>query len=349
MAVSALMAVINIFRKLLSFKLDVLRLSKKEHSSFLSKKNIISITVNTLLLLCCPIPFLNGMKNCGVNSVTGKTLCYEYNDYLHILQFYKLYYIVKAFSANTEFASSSSHRACQIYGFKNHNTFVIKCMMREIPIKFILFMFVFGTVFFGYAFRITESPLMALDKSIDLSSYFDCCWLSVLIMTTVGYGDVYPRTAMGRLITFVAAVYGSATVSLMVSFVTQELHLSLGELKAYAVINRLELRKELKDKSAAIINKFGKYLVLSLRKDKSEVSKKQKDRILKEITHKNKDIKNINNEYKAVSDYTPDEDLERNFIVIMNEMRVINNYLGFLNDELDAYNSQHLTEQYKSN
>lgn len=349
MVVSVLMAVINIFRKLLSFRLDVLRLSKKEHSSFLSKKNIISIVANTCLLLICPIPFLNRMKNCSVNTATGKTICYEYNDYMHILQFYKLYFIVKAFSANTEFASSSSHRACQIYGFKNSNTFVIKCMMRQIPIKFILFMFFFGTVFFGYAFRITESPLLVQDKSVDLTSYFDCCWLSVLIMTTVGYGDVYPRTVMGRIITFIVAVYGSAVVSLMVSFVTQELQLSLGELKAYAVINRLELKQQLKQKSAEIINKFGKFLSLSLRKEKTPKLKHEKDMILKEITNRNKDIKNMNNEYKAVSDYTPDEDLERNFIVITNEMRVINNYMSVLTEELDDYNSRHTVDQYRSN
>lgn len=332
------MAVINIFRKLLTFKLEVLRLNRKEHNSFFTLKNMISLSISTILILICPMPFLNDKLHSSVNSATGKTIDYQYNDYLHILQFYKLYFIIKAFSANTRFASSSSHRACQVYGFKNTNTFVIKCMMSKQPIKFILFMFIFGMVFFGYAYRITEAPLLVKDSSVDLSSYFDCCWLAVLVMTTVGYGDVYPRTTLGRLITFILTVYGAVVVSLMVSFVTQELQLSLGELKAYAVINRLDLKRQLKEKSAEILNKFGKYMVLSLRKEKTPTMPSQKARIIKEITHKNKDIKNLTNQYKSVSDYTPDEDLERNFIVIMNEMREINTYLSFFSHELDKYN-----------
>lgn len=292
--VSVLMAVINIFRKLLSFKLEILRLQRKENSSFLTRANILRLVATTLMLLACPYPFLNGAQHCYVNTATDKQLCYQVNDYLHIAQFYKLYFFTKAFTANTIFASSSSHRICAVYGVKCSNTYVIKCMMREMPIRFILTMFFFGTIFFGYAYRIVEAPLLAVDRSIDLSSYFDCCWLVMLVMTTVGYGDVYPRTLLGRLITFLVVVYGAVVVSLMVNFVTQELQLSLGELKAYAVINRLELKNELREKSAQIINKFGQYLLLSLR-NKGGDNTEKKGKILKEITDQNKDIKNLKN------------------------------------------------------
>lgn len=230
---------------------------------------MLRLLATTVLLLACPYPFLNEKEHCYTNSATGKILCYQINDYLHIMQFYKLYFFTKAFTANTIFASSSSHRICSIYGVKCSNTYIIKCMMREMPIRFILTMFFFATIFFGYAYRIVEAPLIPVDNSVDLSSYFDCCWLVMLVMTTVGYGDVYPRTLPGRLITFLVVVYGAVVVSLMVNFVNQELQLSLGELKAYAVINRLELKKELRDKSAQIINKFGQYLLISLRKERN--------------------------------------------------------------------------------
>lgn len=337
--VSALMGVINIFRKMLSFKLEILRLHRKENSSFLTRQNVMRLTLTTILLLACPYPFLNGRQHCYENTAVGKQICYQINDYLHIAQFYKLYFFTKAFTANTIFASSSSHRICAVYGVNCSNTYVIKCMMREMPIRFILTMFVFATIFFGYAYRIVEAPLLSVDRSNDLSSYFDCCWLVVLVMTTVGYGDVYPRTLLGRLITFLVVVYGAVVVSLMVSFVTQELQMSLGELKAYAVVNRLELKNELRERSAQIINKFGQYLLITLRKNKTSDYAEKKAKILKEITDKNKDIKNLNNEYKAVSDYTPDEDMERNFIVIMDEMRDINTHLRQLVDGLDRFNS----------
>lgn len=96
-------------------------------------------------------------------------------------------------------------------------------MMKEMPLKFISMIFMFGIIFFGYALRIAEAPLVLVDKSIDLTDFFACCWTAMLTMTTVGYGDYYPRTTIGRIIMFFCCMYGMVVTSLMVSFVSQEL------------------------------------------------------------------------------------------------------------------------------
>lgn len=41
-------------------------------------------------------------------------------------------------------------------------------------------------------------------------------WCVIAAMTTVGYGDFYPRTHLGRLVCIVGAVIGAFLVSLMV-------------------------------------------------------------------------------------------------------------------------------------
>ncbi|MCU0940311.1 MAG: potassium channel family protein [Burkholderiaceae bacterium] len=45
------------------------------------------------------------------------------------------------------------------------------------------------------------------------SSVFDALWWAVATLTTVGYGDVYPVTAGGRLFTFFVLVLGLGFVA----------------------------------------------------------------------------------------------------------------------------------------
>ena len=336
MIVSILMIIINITRKILTFRLAKIRLEKPENTNFFTRSIVVGLSIQSFMIFLSPSPFLSNRVICSFNNTVNKELCYKYNDFLHILQFYKLYFIVKAFATNSQFSSSSSHRLCSIYCTKPTNTFVIKCMMREVPLKFILTMFMLGIVFFGYALRIAESPLFLVDKSPDLSEYFNCCWTSMLTMTTIGYGDYFPRTTLGRVIMFACCIYGMVVTSLMVTFVSQELQLSSGETRAYTVINRLIIKRDLKNKAKKILYRMGKYMILRLR---GENNVKEKSSILRDLVERTKDVRNLNNLYKSTQEHITDEDTERNFALITNEIRELKFMMRRLKDGLKEYNS----------
>ena len=338
--VSVLMVIMNIFRKMLTFKLSKLHLERKEDEPFWTATSFRALVIQSIVLGVCPVPFfVNSNYNfCTTPPMVGKQICYKYNDFLHIFQFCKLYFIIKWYIAEQNSSSCSSYRICSIFGVKNTNTFVIKCTMKEIPLKFIMSMFIFGILVFGYALRIAETPVWLVDQTLNLTEYFTCCWTAMLTMTTVGYGDFYPKTTLGRFIMFGCCLYGMVVVSLMVNFVSQELQLSNAELKAYTVINRLEIKRDLKAKATEIVGMLGKYISLKARDDTKTVP--QRNQILATIIQKNKDIKNLNNVYKATHDSNNDEDTERNFAVITNEMKEIKQMMKMLQEGVDRYNKK---------
>lgn len=51
-------------------------------------------------------------------------------------------------------------------------------------------------------------------------------------MTTVGYGDIYPVTAFGRVIGVIAAFWGTFVISLLIIVATEIFALQVVEQKA---------------------------------------------------------------------------------------------------------------------
>lgn len=72
-------------------------------------------------------------------------------------------------------------------------------------------------------------------------------------MTTVGYGDFFPRTVFGRIIDILLVVWGTFIVSLMVVVLTNTLNMDQTEKRALIVLNRLEAKKSLKEAAAYLI------------------------------------------------------------------------------------------------
>lgn len=93
---------------------------------------------------------------------------------------------------------------------------------------------------FGYALRICESPLARNDPaSNNLSLYSNTMWNIIITMTTVGYGDFFARTDLGRLIIFIVCIFGIFVISMMVVTLTNSLMATSLEGKAITVLERL--------------------------------------------------------------------------------------------------------------
>ena len=86
-----------------------------------------------------------------------------------------------------------------------------------------------------------------------IETFFDAIYWAVITVTTVGFGDITPQTAAGRLITMVLIVGGIAIISFMTSIITTSMTEKLEEVKEQQVLNSVS-----KLKNYVLICGFGK-------------------------------------------------------------------------------------------
>ncbi len=75
-----------------------------------------------------------------------------------------------------------------------------------------------GTLAFGY---ILVAALVIFNVEPDsFNTFFDAVYWATVSLTTVGYGDIYPVSTMGRIITMLSSVFGIAIVALPAGIIT---------------------------------------------------------------------------------------------------------------------------------
>jgi Ion channel len=93
---------------------------------------------------------------------------------------------------------------------------------------------------------------------MDHSFFMNCCWEIILVMTTVGFGDIYPRTLAGRIVIFCCCIYGVVVVSLVVVTIQNSLNMSREEYKAFLVLNKLKIKEKMKIHASHLVGVVGK-------------------------------------------------------------------------------------------
>ena len=120
---------------------------------------------------------------------------------------------------------------------------MVRSLLKKYPFKFVSLVYFLGIIFFSYSLKVAESPINRIaGPDMDHSKILNCIWATILVMTTIGYGDIVPRTPQGRLVVFGCAMYGVIVVSLIVVTITNTLEMNDYESKSFIIIERLKIK-----------------------------------------------------------------------------------------------------------
>ena len=240
---------------------DGLRSSSKMNSL------IIELVLNSLH----PIWYLNGQSFEYYNNINNQTVCYSYNSMLSIISIVKLSHIFRLFLLESKYYSGRAHRVCKINAISPGKVWTCRCIMIMHPFKVFIGMLVSGICILGYCLRIFERPFAVEGLKNGFDQFGNCAWCILVTMTTVGFGDLYPKSIPGRLVGVIACIWGVFVISLVVVGVTHKLDFDPGQIKSYTLHQRLEFKNIFRRMAATVLRNAFKFKVIM--KNKSAIEK----------------------------------------------------------------------------
>lgn len=97
--------------------------------------------------------------------------------------------------------------------------FSVKALMKKKPYTVLIVSLFLSVGLFGFTLRIFERPLSTASGQ-NFNAISNSFWLTLITMTTVGYGDFFPKSNIGRLVGIIIAFWGVLFVSLFVVTLT---------------------------------------------------------------------------------------------------------------------------------
>lgn len=117
-----------------------------------------------------------------------------------------------------------------------------------------LSLFIITTVsifIFGFQLNIWEGPIKQY-TGFDYTNIYNCVWNVVIIVCTVGYGEMYPVSFFGRATACLMTFWGVFINSMIVVVITDVLKLSFHEQHAFDMMKRLILKRSVQEQASCV-------------------------------------------------------------------------------------------------
>lgn len=211
------------------------------------------LIVEIILNVITPYPFIWDEKYEESYSDYDTKVKYRVNDiFLLLMCLARLYLLVRTSLVLSTFMDTRSQRVCIMSGSEASLMFSIKSLMKKKPYSVLICSLVLSVALFGFVLRIFERPL-SVASGQDFNSINNAFWVTLITMTTVGYGDFFPKSNIGRFVGILIAFWGVAFVSLFVVTLTNLLLFQNGEEKSFILLQRLKSKDALKRQAVNVM------------------------------------------------------------------------------------------------
>ena len=148
--------------------------------------------------------------------------------------------------------SPRANRVCSLQGCEASTIFAVKGLFKQKPYLILVWSLLITTVMFGFQLRLFEGQLSDASGQ-DFTNMMNCMWNVIITLTSVGYGEFFPKTFWGRIVGIIICFWGVFIVSFFVVTITQLLLFTGGEDKSYNLLVKLHHKQELKKRAIGVL------------------------------------------------------------------------------------------------
>jgi hypothetical protein len=222
-------------------------------------KNLVSLILTLIIFFIHPNPIFKGYFIYIYNEKYQMNSAYSINSILTIICLLRMWYFVKFYLVFSDYYSPRTQRVCKMNNFDTSLYFSMKANMIKTPYHAYLLLFVLVLMYCSFCLRIFERVLDEKSGK-NFSSYWNSIWCLIITMTTVGYGDYFPSSTLGRMIGIISCICGVFLISMLIVTITNVLNFSGTENNVYLILQRLKLMKDKDDLAAKLIAKYIKMM-----------------------------------------------------------------------------------------
>jgi len=205
--------------------------------------------IEMVAMCIMPYPFLMDVVYYEDANDFSAGIAFQWNDFLLcLMMFLRLIFIFRVALNNSFYTDPRAQRVCNIYGTDASYYFALKCIMKND--SWIILTLTLPVTLLTFSYQ-----LMLFERHVNASfdNFTTAMWNMMITMLTIGYGDVYPKSHMGRLIGIVIAGWGAFYVSLFVVALNNMLELDSPETKAFMLLQRLLFKDDLREEAACAL------------------------------------------------------------------------------------------------
>ena len=225
------------------------------------------------------------------NKGIGKDSVYDMDSVMCLAMFVRLAYLPRYYGeVLSELRSDAALAISRMNSVVLDDEFVVKYVLAN-SLTCVVGLTALLIIMFAYMLMVFERPV----DNGTLGHYANCIWLIIITMTTVGYGDEFPVTVLGRVIgechrrasacwrqkhqvgadgwgwghrsdscgicvcvcaAVMASLAAVVLLGITTNIVVSKLTLSRSEVKVLEVMDTIALREDLRDAAAVVIQVF---------------------------------------------------------------------------------------------
>ena len=227
---------------------------------------------------------------------------YQINDFLLAIMLFRSYYFLKFYILCTNYYGARADRICKMMGKQTNYIFSFKCILISKTIKTLIFITLLTCIIFAYMLKVIEGPVYLLGKpefhENSYMQYLNCLWNVLVTMTTVGYGDYYPKSVLGRIVVFFVSIIGNIIVALNIDHFQSHTELNDDERRVLDLIKRFEEKDEIKNLAVSYFKNNFDYVITKRKYFRGEIPNDKNQK--KNMINRARDKFLYRNKYKDV-------------------------------------------------